>query len=77
MRLEDLQPGLTLVGLEPSSLATVAAVVPIGEGSVQVFYRTPAGRLKRGFLGASTRRSSASPWPNGRGRLTWMAQRFS
>lgn len=36
MRLEDLQPGLTLVGLEPTALATVAAVVPIGEGAVQV-----------------------------------------
>ena len=36
MKLEDLKPGLPLVGLEPSALATVAAVVPIGDGAVQV-----------------------------------------
>jgi superfamily II DNA or RNA helicase len=51
IKLEDLKPGLPLVGLEPSVVATVAAVVPIGEGSVQVFYRTPDGITKERLLG--------------------------
>lgn len=51
LKLEDLKPGLPLIGLEPSAVATVAAVVPIGEGSVQVFYRTPDGTTKERLLG--------------------------
>ncbi len=51
LKLEDLKPGLPLVGLEPSALATVAAVVPIGNGAVQVFYRTPDGTTKERLLG--------------------------
>jgi|JI6StandDraft_1071083.scaffolds.fasta_scaffold05640_2 hypothetical protein len=51
LKLEDLKPGLPLVGLEPSALATVAAVVPIGDGAVQVFYRTPDGTTKERLLG--------------------------
>src|SRR3954470_7638294 len=51
LHLEDLRPGLPLVGLEPSVVATLAAVVPIGEGSVQVFYRTPDGTTKERLLG--------------------------
>ena len=51
LKLEDLKPRLPLVGLEPSVVATVAAVVPIGEGSVQVFYRTPDGTTKERLLG--------------------------
>ena len=51
IKLEDLKPGIPLVGLEPSSIATVAAVVPIGEGTIQVFYRTPDGTTKERLLG--------------------------
>ena len=51
LKLEDLKPGLPLAGLEPSALATVAAVVPIGDGAVQVFYRTPDGTTKERLLG--------------------------
>lgn len=51
VKLEDLKSGLPLVGLEPSSIATVAAVVTIGEGSVQVFYRTSDGQTKERLLG--------------------------
>jgi superfamily II DNA or RNA helicase len=51
LKLEDLKPGLPLVGLEPSVVATVAAVVPIGEGAVTVFYRTPEGTTKERLLG--------------------------
>jgi superfamily II DNA or RNA helicase len=51
LKLEDLKPGLPLVGLEPSVVATVAAVVPIGEGAVTVYYRTPDGTTKERLLG--------------------------
>jgi SNF2 family DNA or RNA helicase len=51
LKLEDLKPGLPLVGLEPSVVATVAAVAPIGDGAVQVFYRTPDGTTKERLLG--------------------------
>jgi SNF2 family DNA or RNA helicase len=51
IKLEDLKPGTPLVGLEPSSIATIAAVVPIGEGSVQVFYRTSDGVPRERLLG--------------------------
>jgi SNF2 family DNA or RNA helicase len=53
VKLEELKPGLPLVGLEPSSIATVAAVVPIGDGSVQVFYRTSDGQTRERLLGRS------------------------
>src|SRR5271163_2747183 len=56
-KLEDLKPGMPLVGLEPSVVATVAAVVPIGEGSVQVFYRTPDGTTKERLLGRADEES--------------------
>lgn len=51
LKLEELKLGLPVTGLEPSVIATIAAVVPIGEGSVQVFYRTPDGTTKERLLG--------------------------
>jgi len=51
MRLEDLAPGTSLVGLESSVVATLVAVVPIAEGAVQVIYKTPDGTLKDRLLG--------------------------
>ena len=51
MRLEDLTPGNFLIGLEPSAVATLIAVLPIGEGAVQVIYKTPDGTLKERMLG--------------------------
>lgn len=51
MRLEDLTPGNSLIGLEPSAVATIVAVVPIAEGAVQVIYKTPDGTLKDRLLG--------------------------
>ena len=50
LKLEALKPGLPLVGLEPSVVATVAAVVPIGEEAVTVYYRTPDGTTKERLL---------------------------
>ena len=51
IKLEDLKSGIPLVGLEPSSIVTVAAVVPIGEGAVTVYYRTTDGTTKERLLG--------------------------
>ncbi|MHB1560543.1 MAG: helicase-related protein [Isosphaeraceae bacterium] len=51
LKLEDLKPGLPLVGLEPSVIARVAAYAPIGEDAVQVFYRTPDGTTRERLLG--------------------------
>ena len=65
--LEDLKTGLSLVGLEPSEIATIAAVVPIGDDSIQVFYRTPDGQTKERLLGRGDEENisiatSESPW---------------
>ena len=46
VRIEELQPGMSLVGLEAASVATIAAVVPISDDSVQVIYKTGDGSLK-------------------------------
>ena len=67
LRLEDLKTGLALVGLEPSEIATIAAVVPIGDDSIQVFYRTPDGQTKERLLGRGDEENisiatSESPW---------------
>jgi hypothetical protein len=37
MKLENLKPGISLVGIEPTLIATLVAVVPIGDGAVQAF----------------------------------------
>lgn len=50
MRLEDLRPGLSIVGLEPTDIVSLIAVVPIGEGTVQVVYKTASGGLKERLL---------------------------
>jgi len=46
IRLEDIQPGLALEGLEPSRVVTVVAVVPMSPDSIQVIYRPPGGGVK-------------------------------
>ena len=51
MRIEDITTGSSLTGLEPATIATVIAVVPIADGAVQVIYKTPDGTLKDRLLG--------------------------
>ena len=51
MKLESLKPGISLIGIEATLVATVIAVVPIGDGAVQVIYKTPEGTLKDRLLG--------------------------
>lgn len=48
--LESLAPGLSLVGIEPSLVVTVAAVLPLGEGVVELIYKTPDGTPKNRLL---------------------------
>ena len=50
LKLEDLKPGLSLVGLEPVIVATLVAVVPIAVGAVQVIYKTSDGTFKDRLL---------------------------
>jgi len=85
LKLENIKPGLPLDGLEPSVVATVAAVVPIGDGAVTVFYRTPDGTTKERLLGRGDEASLSiatveRPWSfDGDGeafQLTCEAKRF-
>ena len=50
MKLEDIKSGVSLSGIEPSQVVTAVAVVPLGEGSVQLIYRTPDGGMKERLL---------------------------
>ncbi len=50
MRLEDLKPGQNIVGLEPTEIVTLIAVVTIAEGTVQVIFKNSSGSLKERLL---------------------------
>ena len=50
VKLETLKPGISLVGIEPTLIASVIAVVPIADGAVQVPYKTPEGTIKDRLL---------------------------
>jgi SNF2 family DNA or RNA helicase len=50
MRLEDVAPGISLTGLEPTAVVSVLATVPIADGAVQVIYKLPDGTLKDRLL---------------------------
>lgn len=67
MILEELQPGLSLTGLEPALVCKVVAISKIAEGFYQVVYRTPAGDIRERLLGLADRDSIAvatteRPW---------------
>src|ERR1039458_7471621 len=51
LKLEDLRAGVSVAGIEPTLIATVIAVVPIGDGAVQILYKTPEGTIKERLLG--------------------------
>lgn len=51
MKIEELAQGQSLSGVEPSEVVTIVAIVPLGEGSVQLIYRTPDGSMKERMLG--------------------------
>lgn len=51
MRLEELSPGISLTGIEPTAVVTVVAVVPIAADARQVIYKMPNGTLRDRLLG--------------------------
>ena len=51
MKLEDISTGASLRGVEPTAVVSVVAVVLVGEGTVQLIYRTPEGTMKERLLG--------------------------
>src|SRR5258706_1531502 len=50
MKLDELKPGLALVGLEPDRVCTVIAVTPIADNAVQLVYKLPDGTFKERLL---------------------------
>jgi len=50
INLESITAGLALTGLDPIGIGSVIAVVPIADGAIQVFYKTPDGTLKERLL---------------------------
>ena len=51
MKIEDIKKGLSIVGLEPSVVATVKSVEAIGPDSVQVFFQCPDGSFNERLVG--------------------------
>ncbi len=67
MKLEDLEAGISLAGIEPTLVATLIAVVTIGDGAVQVIYKIPNGTIKDRLLGRADESSisiatAERPW---------------
>lgn len=67
LKLAELKPGQAVVGIEPNFVVTVAAVVPIADGAVQVYYKTPDGGVKERLLNTADETSIAlatteRPW---------------
>ncbi len=50
MKLEEIKTGHSLVGVVPAQIVTVVAIVPHGEGALQLIYRTPDGTIKERLL---------------------------
>src|SRR2546421_585843 len=53
MKLHEITPGLSLAGVEPTQIVSVIATVPLGDGVVQLIYRTPDGGMKERLLGSA------------------------
>ncbi len=53
MKLEEITAGLSLSGVEPTQIVSVLATVPLGDGALQLIYRTPDGGMKERLLGSA------------------------
>jgi len=53
MQLEHISAGQSLSGVEPGQIVTVVATVPIGDGALQLIYKTPDGKMHERMLGRS------------------------
>ena len=65
--IEEIKPGLLLTGLEPGSVVSVMAAVPIGTGAAQVIYKLPDGTIRERLIGgadlaALTVATTERPW---------------
>src|SRR5207302_3282716 len=50
MRLKEITAGLSLSGVEPTQIVSVVATVSLGDGALQLIYRTPDGAMKERLL---------------------------
>jgi len=50
MKLKEITSGQSLSGVEPTEIVSVVAVVPQGDGALQLIYRTPSGGMKERLL---------------------------
>jgi hypothetical protein len=67
MELREITSGATLEGVEPASVVTVVAAIPIPADSLQLVYRLPDGALRERLLtradeGVVTAATTARPW---------------
>lgn len=85
MQLEQIKRDMSLSGVEPEQVVTVIAAPAIGDGAVQLVYRTPDGTIKERLLDRADEASIAEatverPWAfDGDGeafRLTCEAKRI-
>jgi SNF2 family DNA or RNA helicase len=51
MRLEEITPGLSLVGVEPDLVVAVVAAVPVGADAITLVYRSPDGTIRERLVG--------------------------
>lgn len=66
-RLEDIKAGVSLDGVEPGLVVTVAALVPIDATALTIYYKLPDGTLKERLLGRADEpgihvATKARPW---------------
>src|SRR5262245_56398203 len=50
MKLQEIKTGLSLSGVEPTQIVNVVATVPLGDGALQLIYRTPDGQIRERLL---------------------------
>lgn len=50
LKLEEIKSGMSLEGVEPSSVVTVVAAIAIPPASLQLVYRLPSGELRERLL---------------------------
>ena len=67
IRLEEIEPGFSLTGVEPAGIVSVLAVVPISVDSIQLVYKTATGTLRDRLLGRQdeesiSRATKERPW---------------
>ncbi len=53
MNLNEIAAGQSLVGIEQAEVVSVVACVPLGNGAIQLIYRTPRGTIKERLLSSA------------------------